>query len=212
MIKRRSRSTAKGADEAFGDGVGPRRSYRRLDDPDVGRGEYGVEGRDELGVTVADQEPEATAGVIQIQRLRACWVSHAPVGRVVTPRMCTRRVACSMTKNALSRCRVIVSICNRSQAKIECACARRNSARHGGVRGRSRHYAGSSRRWRRRSGSRVRRAHRGRADTPRSDSRWPSAKPACALQPGWRDDPAEQVGWSSDGRGVAGASAGWWRA
>ena len=92
--------TAKGADEAFGDGVGPRRSYRRLDDPDVGRGEYGVEGRDELGVTVADQEPEATAGVIQIQRLRACWVSHAPVGRVVTPRMCTRRVACSMTKNA----------------------------------------------------------------------------------------------------------------
>jgi hypothetical protein len=26
--------TAKGADEAFG--VGPRRSYRRLDDPDVG--------------------------------------------------------------------------------------------------------------------------------------------------------------------------------
>jgi hypothetical protein len=33
-------------------------------------------------------------------RLRACWVSQAPVGCAVTPRMCTRRVACSMTKNA----------------------------------------------------------------------------------------------------------------
>jgi hypothetical protein len=35
---------AEGADEAFGDGVGPRSSYRRLDDLDVGRGEHGVEG------------------------------------------------------------------------------------------------------------------------------------------------------------------------
>ena len=35
-----------------------------------------------------------------MSRLRACWVSQAPVGWAVTPRMCTRRVACSMTKNA----------------------------------------------------------------------------------------------------------------
>jgi hypothetical protein len=35
---------AEGADEAFGDGVGPPSSYRRLDDLDVGRGEHGVEG------------------------------------------------------------------------------------------------------------------------------------------------------------------------
>jgi hypothetical protein len=33
-------------------------------------------------------------------RLRACWVSHAAVGWAVTSRMCTWRVACSMTKNA----------------------------------------------------------------------------------------------------------------
>jgi hypothetical protein len=33
-------------------------------------------------------------------RLRACWVSHSPVGWAVTPRMWTRRVACSMTNNA----------------------------------------------------------------------------------------------------------------
>jgi hypothetical protein len=57
---------AEGADEAFGDGVGPRSSHRRLDDLDVGRGEHGVEGRGERGVAVADQEPEATAGLIEI--------------------------------------------------------------------------------------------------------------------------------------------------
>ena len=35
-----------------------------------------------------------------VSRLRACWVSQAPVGWAVTPSRCTRRVACSMTKNA----------------------------------------------------------------------------------------------------------------
>jgi hypothetical protein len=45
-----------------------------------------------------------------ISRLRASWVSHAPVGCGVTPRMWTLREACSMTKNAYSRCRVMVSI------------------------------------------------------------------------------------------------------
>ena len=35
-----------------------------------------------------------------MSRLRACWVTQAPVGWAVTPRMCTRRLACSMTKNA----------------------------------------------------------------------------------------------------------------
>jgi hypothetical protein len=61
-----------------------------------------------------------------MSRLRACWVNQAPVGCVVTPRMCTRRVACSMTKNALSRCRLIVSTWNRSQAEIVWARAWRN--------------------------------------------------------------------------------------
>jgi hypothetical protein len=57
-----------------------------------------------------------------MMRLRANLVSQAPV----TPRMCTHRVACSMTKNAYSRCRVMVSRWNRSQARIGRACARRN--------------------------------------------------------------------------------------
>jgi len=38
-----------------------------------------------------------------------------------------------MTKNAYSR-RVIVSRCNRSQARIECACDRRNSLHDGPAR------------------------------------------------------------------------------
>jgi len=42
-------------------------------------------------------------------RLRANWVSHVVVGCAVTPRMWTRRVACSMTKNAYSRRRAMVS-------------------------------------------------------------------------------------------------------
>ena len=54
-----------------------------------------------FGVAVADEEPEASSGVVEIHdQLRACWVSQAPLGWAVTPRMCTRRVACSMTKEA----------------------------------------------------------------------------------------------------------------
>ena len=48
--------------------------------------------------------------------------------------MWTRRVACSMTKNAYSRCRVMVSIWNKSQARIPCAWARRNSVQVGPAR------------------------------------------------------------------------------
>jgi hypothetical protein len=55
-----------GADEAFGDRVGPRCPHRSLDDPDVDGGEDRVEGGGELGVAVADQEPEASTGVVEV--------------------------------------------------------------------------------------------------------------------------------------------------
>jgi hypothetical protein len=92
---------ADGADEAFGDGVGPRRPHGRLDDPDVDGGEDCVEAGGEFGVTIADEKPKPLAASSRsMVRLRACWVNHSLVGCAVTPRMCARRVACSMTKNA----------------------------------------------------------------------------------------------------------------
>jgi hypothetical protein len=57
---------ANAADEAFGDGIGPWRTHRGLDDADVDGGEDGVKGGRELGVTVPDEEPEAAAGVLEV--------------------------------------------------------------------------------------------------------------------------------------------------
>ena len=57
---------ANAADEAFGDRVGPRRLHRRLDDGNIDGGEDGVERGGELGVAIADQEPEVAAGVVEV--------------------------------------------------------------------------------------------------------------------------------------------------
>ena len=57
---------ADAADEAFGDRVGPRCPHRCLDDADVDGGEDGVERGGELGVAVADEEPEALVGVVEV--------------------------------------------------------------------------------------------------------------------------------------------------
>jgi len=53
-------------DEALGDRSCPWCPNRRLDDPDVDGGEDRVEGGGELGVAVADEEPETTPGVVEI--------------------------------------------------------------------------------------------------------------------------------------------------
>ena len=53
-----------GSDEALGDRV-PRRPHRRLDNPDIDRGEHSIEGGGELGVAVADEEPEAPIGLVE---------------------------------------------------------------------------------------------------------------------------------------------------
>ena len=73
---------ADGADEAFGDRVGPRRAHRCPDDLDVDGGEDGVEGRGELGVAVADQEPEAPAGVVEVHGQVAGLLGQPRAGRV----------------------------------------------------------------------------------------------------------------------------------
>jgi hypothetical protein len=57
---------AQRADEAFRDRVRARRSNRAADDPNVGAGEYSVEGGGELGIAIADQEPEPVGVVAKV--------------------------------------------------------------------------------------------------------------------------------------------------
>src|SRR5689334_19653170 len=73
---------ADGADEPFGDRVGPRRPHRRPEDANVGGGEDGVEGCGELGVPIADEEPEATAGVVEVHEQVAGLLGEPRAGRV----------------------------------------------------------------------------------------------------------------------------------
>jgi hypothetical protein len=70
------------ADEAFGDRVRARCAHRRLDDLDVDGGEHGVEGGGELAVTVADQEPEAPVGVVEVHEQVARQLREPGSGRV----------------------------------------------------------------------------------------------------------------------------------
>jgi hypothetical protein len=72
---------ADGADEAFGDRVGPRCPHWCLDDADVDCGEDGVERGGEFGVAVPVRNRKRCAvSSRSMQRLRACWASEAPVG------------------------------------------------------------------------------------------------------------------------------------
>ena len=57
-------------------------------------------------VAVADQEVEVASAFGEVhEQAAACWAVHAPVGSAVTPRMCTRRVLISITKNTYRRLR-----------------------------------------------------------------------------------------------------------
>ena len=57
---------------------------------------------------------------------RARWVTHGPVGWVVMPPRCTRRVACSTKISTYSRRRNTVSTQKKSQATMPLAWAARN--------------------------------------------------------------------------------------
>ena len=102
---------ANAAHEPFGVTVRPRRPRRCSHHVDAFGGEHRVERREVLGVPVPDQETGrlATRSLRSITRFRATCVVHAPVGCAVTPRMWTRRVRTSITKNTYSRRSPIVS-------------------------------------------------------------------------------------------------------
>ena len=59
---------AQGADEALGDRVRPWCPDWGADDADVGAGEHRVEGGDELGISVADQEPDLLGAVAEVDQ------------------------------------------------------------------------------------------------------------------------------------------------
>ena len=69
-------------DEALGDRVRPRSSDRGADDPDVGAGEYGVEGGGEFAVPVADQHPEPVGTVAELHEQVAGLLGDAGPGGV----------------------------------------------------------------------------------------------------------------------------------
>ena len=66
-----------------------------------------------------------------MSRVRACWATQSAVGRPVTPRMCTSRLACSTPAKQYSLVRSTVSQWKKSHAKTPLAWARRNSAQVG---------------------------------------------------------------------------------
>ncbi len=87
------------ADEAFCDRVRFRRPYWRLHDPDAFAAEDLVEGAAVLAIAVADQEADACSEKSR-PRLRACWVTQAPVGLAVQPASQTRRLPWAMKNSA----------------------------------------------------------------------------------------------------------------
>jgi hypothetical protein len=83
VVKARS---ADGPDPAFGDGVGVGRPNRRADDLGTGRAPDIVECSGELGVSVADQEPDCGGTVAEVQEKAAGLLGHPWAARwAVTP-------------------------------------------------------------------------------------------------------------------------------
>lgn len=70
------------AHEAFRDRIGPRRPNRRSNDCYADGGEHGVESGGELRVAVAYEEPEPSAGVVEIHGEVAGQLGEPRAGRV----------------------------------------------------------------------------------------------------------------------------------
>jgi hypothetical protein len=89
---------SQGADEPFRDRIRAGCPDRGADDPHVSTGEDGVEGRGELAVPVADQEPEPVGSIAEVnQQVAGLLGDQDWVGWAVIPAMCTRRRSCSTT-------------------------------------------------------------------------------------------------------------------
>jgi len=82
MIKWRSRSSRRIVPTKRSAIAFARGARRCLEDLDVDGGEHGVEGGGELAVAVADQEPEASVGVVEVHEQVAGLLGQPGSGRV----------------------------------------------------------------------------------------------------------------------------------
>jgi hypothetical protein len=69
---------ADGADPPFGVSVGLRRARRTGQHRDAGAGEHGVEAGSELGITIAEEEPEPASPLPQISQ-EVTWPAGSPI-------------------------------------------------------------------------------------------------------------------------------------
>jgi len=91
---------------------------RSVDDSDALGPEHLVERDGELGVSVADQEPDVSKPLPPTARFRACCVSPAESGFLVTPRTSTRLDPSSIVKSTYSVRSHAVSTVKKSRARI----------------------------------------------------------------------------------------------
>jgi hypothetical protein len=173
-------------DPAFHDRVCAGRPDRSLDDLYTLAGEDRVEPAGELRVPVADQEFQfAPRSPRSMSRLRACWHTQSAVGCAVTPRTCTRRLACSTTAKQYSRVTSTVSQWKKSQARLGRAGTQSRLDRSVVGMDRFRCVSGSPRPWRRRPYGPCRRVLRRCGGSPSPGSRPPCAQSPCAAAVPW---------------------------
>ena len=129
------RTHADGANEAFGDCVRPRRPHQCPYDVDVDGGEDGVEAGGELAVAVADEEPEASVGVVEVDEQVASLLGEPRSGGVSRDAQDVHPTAGVFDDE--ERVEPVQSDCvevNKSHARIAWACPRRNCAQVGPAR------------------------------------------------------------------------------
>jgi hypothetical protein len=102
--------------------IGPWRPRWGLDHLHALAGEDLIEGAGELGVAVPDEEADGAGSVCEVdEQVAGVLRGREPSGWAVTLRMCTCRVATSMTDKTYRRLRKIVSTVKKSQASSPCA-------------------------------------------------------------------------------------------
>ena len=174
VIRRWSRHSRRSVPiEAFGDRVRPRCPDRRADDPDVGAGEYSVEGGSELAVAVADQEPEPAGVVAEVHEQVAGLLGDPGAGGMRgDAERCVRGGCRARSRKDVEPAQEdgvdMGEIDGQDRVGLRAGTVAR-SVRTVAGRDRCRRSSGSSRRWRRRPGGRVRRARPGSPASPSLD-------------------------------------------